>query len=138
MSINALQVSHRKGLPHVIYCRVWRWPDLQSHHELKVQHTCQINRNYPVGQQIVIFCPAFFIPRPLTFVSSLSLRSRRTCASTRTTTRESRAPSYLRFSSQGTQSLLRATLSFPISRLSWLHLDNNLDNNLDTNLLLQS
>ena len=35
-----LQVSHRKGLPHVIYCRVWRWPDLQSHHELKVHHTC--------------------------------------------------------------------------------------------------
>lgn len=31
-----LQVSHRKALPHVIYCRVWRWPDLQSHHELKV------------------------------------------------------------------------------------------------------
>jgi hypothetical protein len=25
-----LQVSHRKGLPHVIYCRVWRWPNLQS------------------------------------------------------------------------------------------------------------
>ena len=31
-----LQVSHRKALPHVIYCRVWRWPDLQNHHELKV------------------------------------------------------------------------------------------------------
>ena len=36
-----LQVSHRKGLPHVIYCRVWRWPDLQSHHELKPMENCQ-------------------------------------------------------------------------------------------------
>ncbi|XP_018576726.1 protein mothers against dpp-like [Anoplophora glabripennis] len=35
-----LQVSHKKGLPHVIYCRVWRWPDLQSHHELKPIETC--------------------------------------------------------------------------------------------------
>ena len=30
----------RKGLPHVIYCRVWRWPDLQSHHELKPLEVC--------------------------------------------------------------------------------------------------
>ena len=36
-----LQVSHRKALPHVIYCRVWRWPDLQSHHELKPLSCCQ-------------------------------------------------------------------------------------------------
>ncbi|XP_064636746.1 mothers against decapentaplegic homolog 5-like isoform X2 [Lineus longissimus] len=36
-----LQVSHRKGLPHVIYCRVWRWPDLQSHHELKPLDVCE-------------------------------------------------------------------------------------------------
>lgn len=36
-----LQVSHRKGLPHVIYCRVWRWPDLQSHHELKALEYCE-------------------------------------------------------------------------------------------------
>lgn len=34
-------MSHRKGLPHVIYCRVWRWPDLQSHHELKPQPFCR-------------------------------------------------------------------------------------------------
>ena len=36
-----LKVSHRKGFPHVIYCRVWRWPDLQSHHELKSLECCQ-------------------------------------------------------------------------------------------------
>ncbi|NP_001075435.1 uncharacterized protein LOC577345 [Strongylocentrotus purpuratus] len=36
-----LQVSHRKGLPHVIYCRLWRWPDLQSHHELKAVERCE-------------------------------------------------------------------------------------------------
>ncbi|XP_066540364.1 mothers against decapentaplegic homolog 3b isoform X1 [Hoplias malabaricus] len=36
-----LQVSHRKGLPHVIYCRLWRWPDLQSHHELRAVDLCE-------------------------------------------------------------------------------------------------
>ena len=36
-----LQVSHRKGLPHVIYCCIWRWPDLQSHHELKPLDICE-------------------------------------------------------------------------------------------------
>lgn len=36
-----LQVSHRKGLPHVIYCRLWRWPDLHSHHELRAIDACQ-------------------------------------------------------------------------------------------------
>ncbi|XP_027290351.1 mothers against decapentaplegic homolog 1-like isoform X2 [Cricetulus griseus] len=40
-----LQVSHRKGLPHVIYCRVWRWPDLQSRHELKPLDCCE----FPFG-----------------------------------------------------------------------------------------
>ena len=36
-----LQILDRKGLPHVIYCRLWRWPSLQSHHELKPIDTCQ-------------------------------------------------------------------------------------------------
>ncbi|KAK0067845.1 mothers against decapentaplegic 3, partial [Biomphalaria pfeifferi] len=36
-----LQVSHRKGLPHVIYCRLWRWPDLQNHQELQPGDRCE-------------------------------------------------------------------------------------------------
>ncbi|ALC48661.1 Smox [Drosophila busckii] len=33
--------SLRKGLPHVIYCRLWRWPDLQSQNELKPLEHCE-------------------------------------------------------------------------------------------------
>ncbi|XP_052833359.1 mothers against decapentaplegic homolog 3 [Octopus bimaculoides] len=36
-----LQVSHRKGHPHVIYCRLWRWPDLQNHQELRAVENCE-------------------------------------------------------------------------------------------------
>lgn len=36
-----LQVSHRKMLPHVMYCRIFRWPDLQSQHELRSVPNCQ-------------------------------------------------------------------------------------------------
>uniref|UniRef100_A0A7E4V2J2 Mothers against decapentaplegic homolog n=1 Tax=Panagrellus redivivus TaxID=6233 RepID=A0A7E4V2J2_PANRE len=36
-----LQIAHRKALPHVIYCRVYRWPDLQSHNELKAINSCR-------------------------------------------------------------------------------------------------
>ena len=36
-----LQVSQRKGMPHVIYLRIWRWPDLTSHHEVKAKDHCQ-------------------------------------------------------------------------------------------------
>ncbi|XP_055300164.1 protein mothers against dpp-like [Sitodiplosis mosellana] len=36
-----LQVSNCKALPHVIYGRVWRWPDLQNHNELKSVPNCQ-------------------------------------------------------------------------------------------------
>ncbi|EHB05200.1 Mothers against decapentaplegic-like protein 9 [Heterocephalus glaber] len=42
-----LQVSHRKGLPHFIYCHVWHWPDLQSHHELKPLECCE----FPFGSR---------------------------------------------------------------------------------------
>ena len=50
-----LQVSHRKGLPHVIYCRVWRWPDLQSHHELKPLDVCEFA--YSRGKKEVCINP---------------------------------------------------------------------------------
>lgn len=36
-----VQVAHKKNLPHVIYCRLWRWPDLQNHHELKSIEACE-------------------------------------------------------------------------------------------------
>ncbi|GMS88804.1 hypothetical protein PENTCL1PPCAC_10979 [Pristionchus entomophagus] len=50
-----LQISHRKALPHVIYCRVYRWPDLQSHHELKAMDSCQYC--YESGQKEICINP---------------------------------------------------------------------------------
>lgn len=35
-----LQVSHRKMLPHVMYCRIFRWPDLQNQNELRSVPNC--------------------------------------------------------------------------------------------------
>uniref|UniRef100_A0A915DM84 Mothers against decapentaplegic homolog n=1 Tax=Ditylenchus dipsaci TaxID=166011 RepID=A0A915DM84_9BILA len=50
-----LQISHRKALPHVIYCRVYRWPDLQSHHELKALPSCRFC--FESGQQNICINP---------------------------------------------------------------------------------
>ncbi|GMT20061.1 hypothetical protein PFISCL1PPCAC_11358, partial [Pristionchus fissidentatus] len=47
-----LQVSHKKGLPHVIYCKVWRWPDLNSHQELRSLPECI----YPYEQKADHIC----------------------------------------------------------------------------------
>lgn len=40
-----MQVS-RKTLPHVIYCRIWRWPDLLNCNELKSVSHCQQGYNH--------------------------------------------------------------------------------------------
>lgn len=41
MNSTLWQVGHRKNQPHVIYCRVWRWPDLQNQHELRAIDVCE-------------------------------------------------------------------------------------------------
>ena len=38
---NSQERISRKGLPHVVYCRVWRWSDLQNCNELKSVPHCQ-------------------------------------------------------------------------------------------------
>ncbi|CAJ0942381.1 unnamed protein product, partial [Mesorhabditis belari] len=54
-----LQISHRKALPHVIYCRVYRWPDLQSHHELKAIESCRFC--FESGQKEICINPYHYI-----------------------------------------------------------------------------
>ena len=39
-------------LPHVVYCRVWRWPDLRSHNELKAESCCK----FPFQQKLPDVC----------------------------------------------------------------------------------
>ena len=80
-----LQVSHRKGLPHVIYCRLWRWPNLKSHQELRAIDTCQYAFNLkrdevcvnPYHYQRIEApeLPAILVPRLVPPNSSTSLAS---------------------------------------------------------------
>lgn len=36
-----VQVGDEKGPPHFMYCRLFRWPQLKTYHELKAIDSCQ-------------------------------------------------------------------------------------------------
>lgn len=77
-----LQVSHKKSLPHVIYCRVWRWPDLQSHHELKPVEYCQFSFNAKQSEVCInpfhyeridtALLPPVLVPKQVEYVNGMS------------------------------------------------------------------
>ena len=78
-----LQVSHRKGLPHVIYCRIFRWPDLQTHHELRPIETCEFSFNskqtevcinpYHYERVDIPILPAVLVPKHAEFSTGHSV-----------------------------------------------------------------
>uniref|UniRef100_A0A6G1SFV3 Mothers against decapentaplegic homolog n=1 Tax=Aceria tosichella TaxID=561515 RepID=A0A6G1SFV3_9ACAR len=54
-SESRLLVAHRRCRPQVIYCRLWRWPDLQSHHQIK--SICPTNRSADGGSGAICINP---------------------------------------------------------------------------------
>lgn len=77
-------MSHRKGLPHVIYCQVWRWTDLKSPNELEPIKTCQfpfcakksevcINPYHYVRIEVPVL-PTIFVPRFSRFAPNQSMQ----------------------------------------------------------------
>ena len=52
-SLSPLSLSLSR-LPHVVYCRIWRWPDLHSHHELKPADVCQYSYYNRKSEEVCI------------------------------------------------------------------------------------
>ncbi|MBZ3883448.1 Phosphatidylinositol 3,4,5-trisphosphate-dependent Rac exchanger 1 protein [Sciurus carolinensis] len=61
-----LQVSNWKALPHIIYCHVWCWPDLQSHHELKPLECSK----FPFGSNLKDICTQLLLQGTLLKISA--------------------------------------------------------------------
>ena len=51
-----IQIDGKKGYPHVICCRIWRWPNLQNYHELEPQPFCMHPFRKQSGQKTVEIC----------------------------------------------------------------------------------
>ncbi|XP_034968327.1 mothers against decapentaplegic homolog 3-like [Zootoca vivipara] len=39
--VEQMYATYGNNFPHVFYCRLWRWPDVQSHHDLLSFETCE-------------------------------------------------------------------------------------------------
>ena len=51
-----IQIYGKKGYPHVICCRIWRWPNLQNYHELEPHPFCMHPFRKRSGQTTVEIC----------------------------------------------------------------------------------
>ena len=50
-----MQVQHRKTLPHLLYCQIWRWPDIKSQHDLKAIDGCNFSYRMKLDEVIYKF-----------------------------------------------------------------------------------
>ena len=87
------QVSQKKGLPHVIYCRLWRFPDLSSHHELKPVENCKCHNPAWPTCLVSVATDNIYYDFYCCQVSSPFICAVKKCVSTRTTTPRLTSPS---------------------------------------------